>query len=296
MGKECVAAKKAVRDSILLMRLEGNRIRHARKSQVRAVILTQTHAVEPTVIVVLDLLHADGIGEQPRTELVTQFLLLHLRLRRQLRIDDRLIRALCQRDTHLRIALIEAELDQFVRLLRPCCVLRLRGQFVGKTLRLRDLPGACLLHVVNAHLGKTERMNELLHIRGLQPRRTETDTDVADLHTRRENGLECRSVAFHPRNAGVEDRRLLITLRRAALLHGKRLLILLFQCRELRRLSLLMTSCKILLGSIHQMQHGQPLHGIAQLLQKHDLASTGLLRPIELIGESRPGKLLILPA
>ena len=95
MGKERIAAKKAVRDGILLMRLEGNRIRHARKSQVRAVILTQTHAVEPTVIVVLDLLHADGIGEQPRTELVTQFLLLHLRLRRQLYIDDRLIRALC---------------------------------------------------------------------------------------------------------------------------------------------------------------------------------------------------------
>ena len=190
MGKECVAAKKAVRDSILLMRLESNRIRHARKSQVRAVILTQTHAVEPTVIVVLDLLHADGIGEQPCTELVTQLLLLHLRLRRQLRIDDRLIRALCQRDTHLRIALIETELDQFVRLLRPCCVLRLRGQFVGKTLCLRDLPCACLLHVVNAHVGKTERTKELLHIRGLQPRRTETYTDVADLHTRRENRLE----------------------------------------------------------------------------------------------------------
>ena len=57
-----------------------------------------------------------------------------------------------------------------------------------------------------------------------------------------------------------------------------------------------MTSCKILLGSIHQMQHGQPLHGITQLLQKRDLAPAGLLRPIELIGESRPGKLLILPA
>ena len=139
-------------------------------------------------------------------------------------------------------------------------------------------------------------MNELLHVRGFQPRRTETDTDVADLHTCRENRLECRSVAFHPCNAGVEDCRLLITPRCAALLYVKRLPVLLFQHREFRRFSLLLASRKILLGSIHQMQHGQPLHGIAQLLQKRDLASTGLLRSIELIGESCPRKLLILPA
>ena len=131
MSEERIAAEQAMRNGILLMRLEGNRIRHAGEGEFRAVKLAQPHAVETAIVVFLNLLDAGRVGQQPRTELIAQLLLFHLRLCRKFRIDDRLIGTFCDRNSHLRVALVETLFDEVVCGLPTRRILRFCREFIG---------------------------------------------------------------------------------------------------------------------------------------------------------------------
>ena len=189
MCKERIAAEQAVRDRILLMRLEGNRIRHAGEGQLRSIEFTQPHAIEPPVVVFLNLLDAGRVGQQPRPEFIAQLLLLHLCLCRKLRIDNGLIGTFRDRHSHLRIALVEALLDQIVCCLPSRCILRFCRKLIGQSLCFRDLPCACFLYIVNMHIPQSDGLDELFNIRGFEPRRTQSYADLADLDVLRQNRL-----------------------------------------------------------------------------------------------------------
>ena len=73
---------------------------------MRTIVLAQPDVVEMAVIVIRDLLDTPRIGKKPLVEAFLNFLLLHLRLRRRLHIDDAAILIFCGRHCDFCILLI----------------------------------------------------------------------------------------------------------------------------------------------------------------------------------------------
>ena len=94
------------------------------------------------------------------------------------------------RYSYLRIALVEALLDQIVCCLPSRCILRFCRKLIGQSLCFRDLPCACFLYIVNMHIPQSDGLDELFNIRGFEPRRTQSYADLADLDVLRQNRLQ----------------------------------------------------------------------------------------------------------
>ena len=89
------AAVKAVRHGVLLVRVEGNRVRHPWKMQMGTAVLTRTDIVEIAVVVVGDELYAPRVLDEPLLKRILDLLLLHLRCDGLFAIHDLLFIIVC---------------------------------------------------------------------------------------------------------------------------------------------------------------------------------------------------------